>query len=116
MDSFNKLPLRFQWAESVVGTGKSQRCPSLYITNMLSYPQLSFHDNVEHWRKLEECCWTKGRGGKCARLCVTKCKSVSPTHSEAKQTERLEFGPEKGLLWEPCKEVGRSCPEKPGAP
>ena len=41
----------------------SQHCPSLCITSMLSYPQLSFHDNVEHWRKFEkECSWTRGKG------------------------------------------------------
>ena len=48
--------------------------------------------------------------------CVTKRRSVCPTHSEARQTESSEFGPEKGLLRGLCKEVGRSCPEKPRTP
>ena len=45
-----------------------------------------------------------------------KLLNVCPTHSEARQTERSESGPEKGLLRGLCKEVGGSCPEKPGTP
>ena len=35
---------------------------------------------------------------------VAKCKVTCPMHSEAKQTETLEFGAEKGLLQGPSKE------------
>ena len=36
---------------------------------------------------------------------------VCPTHSEAKQTETLEFGAEKGLLQGQARRTGGSCPK-----
>ena len=40
---------------------------------------------------------------------------TSPMHSEAKQTEMLEFGAEKGLLQEPSKDHGGSRSEDPNS-
>ena len=45
--------------------------------------------------------------------CITKHKFVYHMHSEAKQTEMLQFGAEKGLLQGQARRTGSSCSKPP---
>ena len=43
---------------------------------------------------------------------ITECKFVCLTHSEANQTQALEFGADKGLLQSQARRMGGSCSKK----